>query len=179
MPLVPGSGPEPSRPSQGNKSAFAFEILRILSHATYTSPATAQGDHLMRRASGWLGLLATASVGVATAIGAAPPPYSRFEQLVEANTVAVHAYQVLLARKAGKGDPACYGAGSLSEADLAAPVDHQKALLAEDAASVRTWAAGKACGFDPGRDLAPLLPAELPLPENPPANVVAQDLPSP
>ena len=132
----------------------------------------------MRRASGWLGLLATASVGVATAIGAAPPPYSRFEQLVEANTVAVHAYQVLLARKAGKGDPACYGAGSLSEANLAALVDHQKALLAEDAASVRTWAEGKACGFDPGRDLEPLLRAELPLAEKLPVNVFAQDLTS-
>src|ERR1700693_4502964 len=36
---------------------------------------------------------------------------SRLAQLVEANVVATHAYQVLLARKSGKGDRACYMPG--------------------------------------------------------------------
>ena len=34
-----------------------------------------------------------------------PPNLARLAQLVEANVIAVHAYQVLLARKSGKGDP--------------------------------------------------------------------------
>ena len=48
-------------------------------------------------------------VGVAfgadkTPISAAPGP-TRFEQLVEANIVGIHAYQILLARKQGNTDP--------------------------------------------------------------------------
>ena len=40
---------------------------------------------------------------------------SRLAQLVEANVVATHAYQVLLARKSGKGDKACYVPGKLAD----------------------------------------------------------------
>ena len=41
---------------------------------------------------------------------------ARLARLVEANVIATHAYQVLLARKSGKGDAACYAAGKLSDA---------------------------------------------------------------
>src|SRR5437899_11299649 len=40
---------------------------------------------------------------------------ARLQRLVEANVAGTHAYQVLLARKDGKGDPACYAAGALAE----------------------------------------------------------------
>ena len=40
---------------------------------------------------------------------------TRLSQLIEANVIATHAYQVLLAKKSGKGDPKCFGSGSLSD----------------------------------------------------------------
>ncbi len=45
------------------------------------------------------------------------------EQLVEANILGTHAFQVALAKKEGKGDPACYSPGSLTDAQLAAHRD--------------------------------------------------------
>ena len=54
---------------------------------------------------------------------------SRLAQLVEANVIATHAYQVLLAKKSGKGDPNCYGSGKLSDSELEALVEHQAKLL--------------------------------------------------
>jgi hypothetical protein len=50
---------------------------------------------------------------------------SRLAQLVEANIIATHAYQVLLAKKSGKGDPNCFGAGRLADSELEALVEHQ------------------------------------------------------
>ena len=40
---------------------------------------------------------------------------------VEANIRGVHAYQILLTRQSGKGDPACYGGGALTEAGHSNP----------------------------------------------------------
>ena len=48
---------------------------------------------------------------------------TRLSQLVEANVIATHAYQVLLAKKSGKGDPNCYGSGKLSDSELEALVE--------------------------------------------------------
>jgi len=103
--------------------------------------------------------------------GASATERSRSDQLVEANVVGVHAYQVLLARQTGKGDPACYGGGTLTDEALRGLDAHQAALLATDPAAVKAWAEGRVSPFDPGRDLEPLLRARLPLAESLPVNV--------
>jgi hypothetical protein len=100
----------------------------------------------------------------------------RAAALVEANTTAVHAWQVLLARRGKKGDPACYGGEGLTDAQLQVLVDHQAALLATDAEEVAAWAAGLPTAFDPEKDLAPLSSSGLRLNERLPVNVFAADL---
>ena len=95
---------------------------------------------------------------------------SRFEQLVEANVIATHAYQVLLARRSGKGDAACFARGGLSEGELDALVRHQKNLLKSKAGEVKAWARGGA-GFDPSKDLEPILKSGLAVPAGAPVNV--------
>ena len=99
---------------------------------------------------------------------AAPGP-ARMEQLVEANIVGVHAYQILLARKQSNMDPACWPASDPKDADLEALGAHQTSLLSAPAAA-RAWALGAPSKFDPGRDLQPLLAAQLPIPANLPVN---------
>src|ERR1700730_3076081 len=54
---------------------------------------------------------------------------SRLAQLVEANIIAVHAYQMILTKKSGKGDLSCYGPGRLSDTEIEALVEHQSKLL--------------------------------------------------
>src|SRR5829696_3030793 len=67
---------------------------------------------------------------------------ARLKQLVEANVVATHAYQILLAGKSGKGEAACYARGGLSDGELEALVKHQSNLLKSQAGEVRAWARG-------------------------------------
>ena len=67
----------------------------------------------------WLLLTGGSLEAAAQAAQAAPAP-SRLEQLVEANVLGTHAFQVGLARKAGKGDPACWSPRALDDAQLAA-----------------------------------------------------------
>jgi hypothetical protein len=98
------------------------------------------------------------------------PGPARLEQLVEANIVAVHAYQILLARKQSNMDPACWPAHDPKEPDLQALVAHQTSLLSSPAAAKR-WALGAPSTFDPAKDLQPLLAARLPMPANLPVNV--------
>ena len=100
---------------------------------------------------------------------AAPGP-ARLEQLVEANIVAVHAYQILLARKQPNVDPACWAAKNMSESQLEALVAHQASLLSSPTAA-RAWALGAPSAFDPTRDLQPLLGFDLPMPGNLPVNL--------
>ncbi|PYP99282.1 MAG: hypothetical protein DMF82_25305, partial [Acidobacteria bacterium] len=115
--------------------------------------------------------------------GAAPPAppansgssEERLQKLIEANIRGVHAYQILLARQSGKGDPACYG-GALGEADLKALVAHQSALLGSDLAAVKAWAEGQPSAFDPAWDVEPLLSAPLTLDPRLPVEVFARDL---
>ncbi len=102
---------------------------------------------------------------------AAPGP-ARMEQLVEANIVGVHAYQILLARKQSNMDPACWPASDPKDADLEALGAHQTSLLSAPAAA-RAWALGAPSTFDPGKDLQPLLSAQLPMPANLPVNLFA------
>ena len=84
------------------------------------------------------------------ALVAAPPAApSRLEQLVEANILGTHAFQVALAKKEAKGDVACYSPGSLTDAQLAALETHQAALMKADVKAVRAWAEGEALGLRP------------------------------
>ena len=99
-----------------------------------------------------------------------PAALPRLEQLVEANIRGVHAYQVKLARAAGKGDPACWST-RLTDSGIDALVAHQAALLATDAAAVKAWAEGRASTFDPARDVDPLLKSGLVLADSLPLNV--------
>src|SRR5678815_2755900 len=59
---------------------------------------------------------------------AAPGP-ARLEQLVDANIVGVHAYQILLARKQSNVDPVCWSVRDKKAADLEELVAHQASLL--------------------------------------------------
>ena len=116
-------------------------------------------------------------------LGSPPPlaassaPSGRLERLhalVEANIQAVHAYQVLLARKSAKGDPACWSAG-LDDAGLRSLEAHQASLLREDLAAVRAWVEGLPSSFDPARDVEPLRKAALPLASNLPVSLITAD----
>jgi hypothetical protein len=91
------------------------------------------------------------------------PGQPRFEALVEANVVGVHAFQIALARKEGKGDPACWSRTAPPDAALTALVEHQTALLKNDPVVVKAWAEGKPSAFDPAPDLQPLLASGLSL----------------
>ena len=96
---------------------------------------------------------------------------SRLAQLVEANVVATHAYQVLLARKSGKGDRACYVPGKLADGELEALAEHQGKLLKSDLSAVKTWVRGGQSNFDPAQDLEPILASGLTAPATAPVNV--------
>jgi hypothetical protein len=106
------------------------------------------------------------------ALVAAPPAApSRLDQLVEANILGTHAFQVALAKKEGKGDPACYSPGTLTDAQLAELETHQAALMKADVRAVRAWAEGKPSAFDPKANLEPLLASGLALSDSLPVSV--------
>ena len=102
--------------------------------------------------------------------GTPVPGPARLERLVEANIVAVHAYQMLLARKQHNVDPVCWPANDPKDADLEALVAHQTSLLSS-AAAAKAWSLGSASAFDPAKDLQALLTARLAMPTNLPVNV--------
>jgi photosystem II stability/assembly factor-like uncharacterized protein len=116
------------------------------------------------------------AVRVPVAGPATETPEARREKLVEANIRGVHAYQVLLARQSGRGDPACFGGGTLTEADLKALVAHQSALLGSDLAAMKAWVEAGRSGFDPTLDVEPLLSAPLTLDVRLPVEVFTRDL---
>ena len=107
---------------------------------------------------------------VALTSAPAPEP-SRLSQLVEANVLGTHAFQVALAKKEGKRGPPCYSPGTLTQAQLAALETHQAALMKADVRAVRAWAEGKDSSFDPKADLEPLLASGLTLSDTLPVNV--------
>jgi len=98
-------------------------------------------------------------------------PENRLEQLVEANIVAVQAYQILLARKDGHGDQDCYPRESPPDAALESLNGHQQKLLATPAEDLQSWVAGRPSAFDPSTDLQPMLDTHLTLAGNLPVNV--------
>ncbi len=118
-----------------------------------------------------LGVLATAASPQASTAADPPPGEARLEALVEANIVGVHAYQILLARKEAKSDPACWPGKAPGDAALEALVVHQTALLAGSPAAAKAWGAGEASPFDSSKDLKPLLSAGLAMPATLPINV--------
>ena len=104
------------------------------------------------------------------------PGNRRLAQLVEANVIAVHAFQVLLARQSGKGDQSCFSPGGLSDAELMALSDHQASLLKSDPKAVRAWVKGTHSAFDPAKDLEPIFSSGLMVPEKAPVNVFSSYL---
>lgn len=88
---------------------------------------------------------------------------ARLGEIVEANIVATHAWQALMAQKTKNADMNCYQAGELSVKDLEALVTHQQALLTGDTAAIKAWAEGKPSTFDRARDLDPILKSPLKL----------------
>ena len=101
---------------------------------------------------------------------------ARVAQLVEANVIAVHAFQVLLAKSSGKGDKSCFSPGKLSDAELNALSEHQARLLKSDSNSLRAWVKGATTSFDPSQDLLPILNSGLVVPDKAPVNVFGRYL---
>src|SRR5689334_25328532 len=99
----------------------------------------------------------------------------RLAQLVEANIIAVHAFQVLLAKSSGKGQ-ACFSAGNLSDQALNALSEHQAHLLKSDSQQLRLWVQNRESTFNPAEDLEPILSSGLKLPDNAPVNVFTRYL---
>ncbi|HJU92935.1 MAG TPA: hypothetical protein VJ656_08390, partial [Pyrinomonadaceae bacterium] len=95
---------------------------------------------------------------------------TRLAQLVEANIIAVHAFQVLLAKTSGKGQ-ACFSTGELSDAALNALSEHQAKLLKSDLKQVKLWIDGRESTFDPAANLEPILASGLKITDNAPVNV--------
>jgi hypothetical protein len=100
---------------------------------------------------------------------------ARLAQLVEANIVAVHAYQILLAKKQSNVDAGCWPVQDWQSGELEALVAHQTSLLADPMAAKR-WALGAPSSFDPAKDLQPLLAPKLPMSANLPVNVFSDYL---
>src|SRR5262249_1555034 len=65
----------------------------------------------------------------------------RLAKLVEANVIAVHAFQVLLAKSSGKGQQ-CFAANTVSDTELNALSEHQAKLLKTDIKQLRRWVIG-------------------------------------
>ena len=96
---------------------------------------------------------------------------ARLTKLVEANVVATHAYQVLLARKAKPGRGGQF-ASDLTDAQLNGLIAHQTSLLSAGSADVADWVAGKMSRFDEDTDITPLLAAAPPPGATLPVNVI-------
>jgi hypothetical protein len=104
------------------------------------------------------------------------PGEARLEQLVEGNIIAVHAYQVQLARKQGNVDFRCWPSQEPSDAELQALVAHQASLLAVPVANIKAWVHGQPSSFDPAADLDPLLAADFTMSPALPVNVFTRYL---
>ena len=105
----------------------------------------------------------------------AQTPEKRLAKLVEANVIAVHAYQVLLAKQSGKGMD-CFSANTVSDTELNALSEHQAKLLKTDPKQLRRWVDGRDSTFNPEPDLLPILVTELQIPVNAPVNVFTRYL---
>jgi hypothetical protein len=100
----------------------------------------------------------------------------RLAQLVEANVIAVHAFQVQLAKSSDKGDKSCFSPGRLSDAELNSLSDHQGNLIKTDVNAIKAWVNGTKSTFDPAKDLEPILKSGLTVPDRAPVNVFTRYL---
>ena len=105
----------------------------------------------------------------------AQSPEKRLAKLVEANVIAVHAYQVLLAKQSSKGQE-CFSANTVSDTELNALSEHQAKILKTDLTQLRRWVDGRDSTFNPEHDLLPILVSELQIPVNAPVNVFTRYL---
>ena len=85
--------------------------------------------------------------------------------------IAVHAFQVLLAKTSGKGDKSCFSPGKLPDAELSALSDHQASLVKSDLTAIKAWVNGARSTFDPKKDLEPILTSGLTVSKKTPVNV--------
>jgi tetratricopeptide (TPR) repeat protein len=166
---------EPSPPIGAIRFALAGAGLKALGRTAEARAALEQAVALDPK--GELALIQLAELGRAATVtaidGTNDTADARRARLVDANVIATHAYQVLLARKSGKGDAACYAPGKLSDAQLEALVAHQRSLLRSDLAAVAAWARGEKSAFDAAKDLEPILASGLTVPEGAPVDVFA------
>ena len=100
-----------------------------------------------------LALVALTSAPAPALTPAPAPAPSRLEQLVEANILGTHAFQVALAKKEGRGDPACYSPGALTDAQLASLETHQAAFRSTDRGE--TWTRIRGFNFKWGQRVIP------------------------
>ncbi len=100
----------------------------------------------------------------------------RLSQLVEANILAVHAYQIGLLKTPGKGDTRCYEAGTIRGDELHELVEHQQRLLATNQNALQSWLRGAPSRFDPTRDLEPILKSGLSIPQQAPVQIFTRYL---
>ncbi len=105
-----------------------------------------------------------------------PDQEIRLEQLVEANILAVHAYQIGLVKKTEKGSPQCYASGGLSDQQLEQIVAHQASLLGTPPDVLLAWIQGKQSSLEPSAHLLPILGSQLSIPENAPISVITRYL---
>jgi len=115
--------------------------------------------------------LISAHAQIQTSLAVRRGQESRLLSLVEANILGTHAFQVLLAKKSGKGDLNCFGPGKLSDSDLEGLIAHQAKLLKADKNELNAWVRGTKSTFDPQQDLDPLLTSGITPPANAPINV--------
>lgn len=100
----------------------------------------------------------------------------RAAAVVEANVIATHAYQVLLAATSGRGDQDCYSPAGLAAGDLEAIVNLQAALLRMDTVSILNWIGGASSDFQPSTALLPMLQSTIALSHELPVNVLTRYL---
>jgi hypothetical protein len=120
-------------------------------------------------------VIAIVALCTATHSVAAQTREQRLAKLIEANVIAVHAFQVLLAKSSGKGRE-CFSVNTVSDAELNALSEHQAKLLKTDIKQLRLWVNGRKSIFNPEQDLQPILTTELKIPDNAPVNVFTRYL---
>jgi hypothetical protein len=110
------------------------------------------------------------------------PAGDRLAKIVEANVVATHAWEILLADTVEKtpalledyqkGPFPHFVMGAFTRPQLHTLVDHQAALVKTDISQIKAWTEGKPSSFAPQKDLEPILAAKLTLSDSLPVNVM-------
>ena len=106
----------------------------------------------------------------------APTREARLARLVEASVVATHAQHILLARRGGKGDAACFDPGAHAEGELDVLVEQQRALFSLDPAVLAAWAEGQPGGAEAAKHIDAILASGLRIPERAPVEILAAHL---